>query len=386
MNTATLDDIKSGKTADVYFERTRQVLSERSIHKRVSAEVRASALPNGYQWAVLAGLDEVAEILEGVAADVWAMPEGTLFRTGQPVLRIEGDYLDFGRLETAVLGCLCQASGIATKASRCKKAAGERPVLSFGARRMHPAIAPMIERSAYVGGCDGVSVVLSAERLGIRPSGTMPHALVLILGDIVEACKLFDEVIPSDVQRVALVDTFCDEKTEAIRAAETLGDRLSAVRLDTPGSRRGDLRAIAEEVRWELDLRGYQHVGIFVSGGLDEEAILRLNPLVNGYGVGTAIAGARVIDLAMDIVAIEGKPVAKRGKMSGVKQVMRCRDCLADRVVPNGVEMSECDCGGRFEALLAPLIREGELACRLAGPQEVRDYVLRQLGRFETDI
>ena len=125
---------------------------------------------------------------------------------------------------------------------------------------MHPALAPMIDRSAYIGGCDGVSVVESAKFLGEKPVGTIPHALILVVGDPVKAFMMFDEVVDKDVRRIALVDTFGDEKFEALNAAEALGESLFAVRLDTPSSRRGNFRRIIEEVRWELDLRGYQEV------------------------------------------------------------------------------------------------------------------------------
>ncbi|MDO8683704.1 MAG: nicotinate phosphoribosyltransferase, partial [Armatimonadota bacterium] len=314
MHTASFEEIRGGQVTDIYFQRTWEILTAKDIHKQVTVEVKAVALPEGCPWAVFAGLDEAVEVLLDLPVDVSAMREGTVFYPGEPVLNITGDYTEFGRMETAVLGFLCQASGIATKAARCKKAAGNRQVISFGARRMHPSLAPMIERYAYLGGCDGVSVILSAERLGIPASGTMPHTLVLILGDVVRAVELFDEVVPPEIKRVALVDTFCDEKSESIRAAEALGDRLYAVRLDTPGSRRGDFYKIIEEVRWELDIRGFQNVKIIVSGGIDEEKILELNPLVDGYGVGTSISNAPVIDFALDIVDIEGKPVAKRGK------------------------------------------------------------------------
>src|SRR2546426_2232405 len=55
-------------------------------------------------------------------------PYTTLFRS---VLRIEGTYVEWAQYETALLGLLCQASGIATKAARCKKAAGDRQVISL---------------------------------------------------------------------------------------------------------------------------------------------------------------------------------------------------------------------------------------------------------------
>ena len=142
---------------------------------------------------------------------------------------------------------------------------------------MHPALAPMIERNAFVGGCDGVAVTKSAELIDADPTGTIPHALVLLFGDTVEALRAFHEVVDPKVRRVALIDTLQDEKFEAIRVAEALGEDLYAVRLDTPSSRRGDFFQILEEVRWELDLRGFDHVKILASGGIDEYEILKLN-------------------------------------------------------------------------------------------------------------
>ena len=103
----------------------------------------------------------------------------------------------------------------------------------------------------------------------------MPHSLCLFWARCGAAIVAFDEVIESGVPRVALIDTFGDEKFEAVAAAEAIGSRLSAVRLDTPASRRGDFKRIIEEVRWELDLRGFEDVKIFVSGGINEKSIDR---------------------------------------------------------------------------------------------------------------
>lgn len=372
-------EIKEGRVTDVYFERTVQVLQAKGIRKQVAAEVRTTTLPAGYQWAVLAGVEELARMMEGIPATLWTMPEGTFFQAGEPVALISGEYAGFAVYETPLLGLLCQASGVATKASRCKLAAGDRSVISFGARRMHPALAPMIERNAFIGGCDGVAVIKSAELIGEQAMGTMPHALVLAIGSAREAFRDFNQVVPQQVLRVCLVDTFGDEKFESLAAAEELGQALYGVRLDTPGSRRGDMLRIAQEVRWELDLRGYQHVKIFVSGGLEEEEIVRLNPACDAYGVGTSISNAPVINLAMDIVEVEGKPLAKRGKESGRKQVYRCDRCPHRQVVPWEERPDLCHCGGNLVPLLEPLIEDGRLARRLPPPRAIRQGVLDQL-------
>ena len=384
LQTASLEDIKKGLVSDVYFERTRQVLEKLKINKNVTAEIVLKNFPADYHWGVWAGLEESLEVLSDLDINFWTMPEGTIFDVNQPLMVIEGPYLEFGIYETALLGFLCQASGIATKAARCRIAAGKKPVVSFGARRMHPGIAPMIERNAYIGGCDGVAVVKNAELLGLEPSGTIPHALILIMGDTVSAVKAFNEIIDKKVKRVALVDTFLDEKFEALNVAQALGDDLFGIRLDTPGNRRGDFLSILKEVRWELDLRGFQNVKILVSGGIDEYKILELNEVVDAYGVGTSISNSPVLDYSMDIVAVEGEPIAKRGKPSGRKDVFRCPVCYETVVVPSGWIFSPvCHCEKDYKNMLEPIIENGELTTKYPSVHEIREYVLKQLGKFE---
>jgi len=380
-HTASDAEIKSGEVSDVYFARTVEILTRRHDRKRVMAEVYLKSLPEDWQWGILAGIQEAAALLEGLPVDVRAMDEGAVFEPYQPVMVIEGTYVEWAQYETALLGLLCQASGIATKAARCRKAAGDRQVISFGARRMHPTLAPMIERNAFIGGCDGVAVTKSAELIDADPMGTIPHSLILMVGDTVEALRAFHEIIDPKVRRVALIDTLQDEKFEAIRVAEALGKELYAVRLDTPSSRRGDFFRILEEVRWELDLRGYQHVKLIASGGVDEYEILRLNPVADAYGVGTSIANAPVLNFALDIMEIEGKPIAKRGKWSGAKEVFRCRGCRATVVVPAAKAPPPCRCGGAgWDPLLKPLIRNGRTVRDLPPPRTIRDFVLEQLA------
>ncbi len=363
---ATEEEIREGRVTDAYFLNARRVLEAAGADKEVAAEVSVKKLPNGWPLGILCGIEEVARLLEGIEGiEVDSLPEGSLFHAGEPVLAIRGKYTQFGIHETALLGLLCQASGIATAAARCKKAAGEKTVLSFGARRQHPAIAPMVERAAWIGGADTVSSVLGAELIGIPARGTMPHAMILVMGDTVEAARAFDEILEPEIPRIVLIDTFRDEKFEALRVAEALGERLAAVRLDTPPSRRGDLKALVEEVRWELDRRGFQKVKILVSGGIGEKEILELREAADGFGVGSAISRAPHVDFALDIVEVEGKPVAKRGKKSGRKDLLRCPSCEKRAVVPAGRTWTCPECGKPGDPLLEPLLRKGKIVSPL---------------------
>ncbi len=379
------DEIRQGYVTDIYFRRTRRILEAKGkCGTRVRAEFHAYSMPRGYEWAVFAGLEEALAILEGRNVNVYAMPEGTLFKPVEPIMVIEGDYCEFAELETALLGVLRHETSIATKAARIRLVAGDRVVLFFGLRALHPAIAPMADRAAYIGGLDGVAGSESSDFIGVKPTGTMPHALIIVFGDPVEAWKAFDEVVEPDVPRIALVDTFYDERFEALLAAKTLGERLYGVRLDTPGSRRGNMRRIVEEVRWTLDLHGFRDVKIIVSGGLDEEQVALLRDVVDGFGVGTSVAFPPSVDISMDIVEVERGgswvPVSKRGKWPGMKQVYRCPP-LEDEITPWGSSPERLKCS-EPRPLLSKVMENGRLLVDLPSASEIRRYVLEQLSQL----
>ncbi len=378
-HTAEPKDILEGRITDVYFDRTIRILKAKDNRKRVKAEFIAKSLPENWPWAVLAGVEEASFLMKNLPIKVRSMREGTVFYPYEPVMEIEGTYQDFCVYETALLGLLCQASGIATKAARFKKLAGDRPVISFGARRMHPILAPMIERNAFIGGCDGVSVLKSGEIIGEDPMGTMPHALIICFGSTVEAVKAYDEVLRPEVKRVALIDTFLDEKFECLNVAEALGERLYAVRFDTPASRRGNFFRILEEARWELNLRGFSHVKFYASGGIKEHEIPVLNPVVDGYGIGTSISNAPVIDFAMDIMEVEGVPLAKRGKWSGSKRVVKCKSCGTRQIIPQSGGGQVCACGGTLEDVLVPLLDNGLQIMESDPPAVIRERVMEKV-------
>ena len=390
-HTATEEEIKSAETSDVYFERTKEILEKEGLSDiHVTAEITTSSLPKNWDWGILAGVEEAAHLLEGLNIRVRSCPEGTLFRpvdssgVREPVIIIEGRYLDFCLYETPLLGLLCQASGIATMASRVRRAAGTKTVFSFGIRRAHPALAPMIDRSCFIGGFDAVSSMIGAKLLGKNPTGTMPHSLIIAIGDQVHAWKSFDKYMPKEVPRIVLADTYCDEKTEAIMAAEALGKALYGVRLDTPNSRRGSFPEIIREVRWELDSRGFNDVKIFVSGGLDDESVSVLSQAgADGFGVGTSVSNAPSVDFAMDIVEKEGKFVAKRGRLGGKKEVGRCEKCLRDYVALEGAASPACtNCGNETRPLLAGLLESGRPVSPLPTPDKIREHVIDQLKKL----
>ncbi len=312
-------EVISGDTADIYFARGVDILQQENLNPIATMEI----FPR--HDGLLCGMEEVkallAEVLPEGQSEVWALAEGEGMTAKEVALRITAPYRSYGIYETAIIGILAHSSGWATAARECVKAAGDISVISFGARHVHPSVSGKMDYAAVVGGCTGCSSIDGARLAGIAPSGTMPHALIIILGDTVKATLLFDKYMPPEVLRVSLVDTFKDEAEESLRVAEALQEKLQAVRLDTPGERGGVTIALVKEVRARLDQAGFEKVGIFVSGGFDPERIAEFvakDAPVTGFGVGSYISGARPIDFTADLHEVEGKPIAKRGRIPGI--------------------------------------------------------------------
>ncbi|MEE8204951.1 MAG: nicotinate phosphoribosyltransferase [Dehalococcoidales bacterium] len=318
--------VLGGDTADVYFARTIEILQKEKLNPMATMEVFAN------RAGILCGIEEAKALLDRVLPEdnreVWALSDGEPIAQKEVALRITAPYQSYGLYETAICGILAHGSGWATAARECAEAAGDIPIISFGARHVHPSVAGVMDYAAVVGGCKGCSSTIGAQLTGTEPSGTMPHALIIVIGDTVRATLAFDKHMPPGVPRVSLVDTFRDEPEESLRVAQALGKKLSSVRLDTPGERGGVTAALVRETRARLDLAGFRHVQIFVSGGFTPARIREFiegGVPVDGFGVGSYISGAKPIDFTADLHEVEGRPIAKRGRIPGITENPRLK-------------------------------------------------------------
>ena len=207
--------VLAGETADVYFAHTIEILRREGLNPVATIEIFPA------RAGILCGMKEVTALLNKVLpkdnCEVWALAEGDSMDSKEVVLRITASYQSYGLYETAIDGILAHCSGWATAARQCVEAAGDIPVISFGVRHVHPQVASYMDYSTIVGGCIGCSSITGARLAGISPSGTMPHVMILIFGDTVEATIAFDKHMPSQIPRISLVDTFMDEDEESLR-------------------------------------------------------------------------------------------------------------------------------------------------------------------------
>jgi nicotinate phosphoribosyltransferase len=186
---------------------------------------------------------------------------------------------------------------------------------------VHPNVAAEVDYASVIAGCVSCSTIQGARLAGVTPAGNMPHTLPLLMGDSVKAAQAFDRHMPQEVPRVVLVDTFKDEAEESLNVARALREKLRGVRLDTPAERGGVTSEMVTEVRSRLDQAGFRHVEIVVTGSFTPKRIAEFvesETPVNSFGVGSYISSAAPNDFTADVHEVDGRPIAKRGRIPGV--------------------------------------------------------------------
>jgi nicotinate phosphoribosyltransferase len=323
------------------------------------------------------------------SGDVHAMPEGTVFFAGEPILRVTASLPQGQFVESRLINILHFQTLIAAKAARMVLAAPNKVLVDFGLRRAHGAEAGvMAARASYIAGLAGTATVLAGRDFGIPLYGTMAHSFIEAFDDEMAAFAAFAKARPDNL--VLLLDTYDTEA--AARKVVKLAPKLKAAGIAIRGVRldSGDLIALSRSVRAILDAGGLAEVTIFASGGLDEDslaAFARANAPIDGLGVGTSLttsADVPNIDCVYKMQEYAGLPrrkrSAKKATWPGRKQVWRRyaadgrmagdRLALDDRSSSDGGE-------GGGEPLIALVMQNG----RRVGPTSTLDTIRRHAAR-----
>ena len=229
--------------------------------------------------------------------DIYAVEDGTPVFPNEPVITIKAPIIQAQLLETALLACFNHASLVTTAAKRITNAAGNVPVMEFGARRARGIeAANEASKYGYIGGCAGTSNVYVGQKAGIPVLGTMAHSLICDADSEYEAFLDYAKSNPNNC--VFLVDTFDTLRKgipNAIKVANDYlipnGYKFKGIRIDS-----GDLAYLSKEARKMLDEAGFYDTKICLSNGLDAETIESLKTqgaVFDSLGVGDNIAAAK---------------------------------------------------------------------------------------------
>ncbi len=317
--------------------------------------------------------------------DVYAMPEGTVFFSNEPILRVVAPLPEAQLVESRLINLLHFQTMIASKAARCVLVAPDKLLVDFGMRRAHGAEAGLLAaRAGYLAGLHGTATVLAGAQFGIPIFGTMAHSFVQAHDAELLAFEHFAYAQPDNV--VLLIDTY-DTEAAANKVVSLkphlakVGIKIKAVRIDS-----GDLAEHAHKVRQILDEGGCQEITIFASSSLDEYAVQKLlqaGAPIDGFGIGTyldASADQPYLDCAYKLQEYAGRPRRKRSEhkatLPGRKQVYR--QFSADGSLSYDVLTLEDDVQPGIPLLL-PVMYKGKLLRQDESLDEIRRRVVQQL-------
>lgn len=344
---------------DLYELAMLQAYFEERMSERAVFSLFVRRLPERRNYLLACGLDDVLAFLETLrfdqpaltylaslgrfsdrflhyleefrfTGDVFAVPEGTPVFANEPLVEVEAPIAEAQLVEAFVMNQIHLQTVLASKAARVVEAAQGRQVVDFGLRRMHGIDAGLkAARAFHIAGVDATSNVAAGQAYGLRVAGTLAHSYIQAHDDEYEAFRAFARLYPDTVLLVDTYDTLAGVR-KVIDLARELGPsfQVSAVRLDS-----GDLGDLAVRTRRMLDENNLQQVGIFASGGLNEDEIARLvaaGAPINGFGVGTDMGVSRDapgLDMAYKLVEYAGRSRLKlsTGKvlLPGRKQIFR---------------------------------------------------------------
>ncbi len=319
--------------------------------------------------------------------EVHAMPEGTVFFSDEPILRVTAPLPAAQLIESRLINLLHFQTLIASKAARCVLAAPDKLLVDFGLRRAHGAEAGLLAaRAAYIAGFSGTATIAAGAVFGTPTFGTMAHSFIQAHDDEVTAFERFASANPGAV--VLLIDTYDTEAAahEVVELVPRLAERgitVQGVRIDS-----GDLAEHARRVRTILNQAGLHKVTIFASGSIDEyllEQHAAEQVPIDGYGVGTHLdtsADAPYLDCAYKLQEYAGLARRKRseGKATwpGRKQVYRSFDAQG---VMCGDTVTVAGAAEELEGtpLLQAVMSQGQRLGEAPSLGQIRDYAREQL-------
>jgi len=412
----------SGLLTDLYELTMAAGYLETSFDARATFELFVRSLPPRRNYLVAAGLDQALDFLENMrfsgeeiayvrkqpvfqhasgdffkylaqfrfSGDVWAMPEGTVFFPGEPILRVTAPIVEAQIVETFLLATINFQTMIASKAARITQAAEGRPVIEFGTRRAHGIESGVLAaRAAVIGGCQGTSNVSAGYQFGIPVYGTQAHSWIMAYEDEAEAFRRFLDIFPEHA--VLLVDTY--DVRAAVEKIISAGRKPRGIRLDS-----GDLAADSAWARARLNQAGWNDVIVFASGDLDEERIsslLREGAKIDGFGVGTALVTSNdspTLGVIYKLVEIEiGGEVRSAAKFSAAKVTYPARKQVHRFSHPDGnfdrdvIGLAEEDFPGAA-ALLEPVMEGGTRTVPRTDLEAARKRCLQQRARLPETV
>lgn len=327
--------------------------------------------------------------------DVYAMPEGTAFFPGEPVVRITAPLIEANLFPVFLTTVISYPTLYLSKAIRVRLASpGKTIVISGGTRALGFENIIKAHRMSYLLSDSTAMPYIFTNILGLKkslaPEITFYHALIKSFPDELMAFRTILENCDPHTDTTVMIDTY-DYKQGiknfiiAEREANKKGRSFGWIMLDS-----GNLLKISKFIKKELDRAGLPKIKIAAASNLDEEKILflrRHHAPIDIYGVITELMNVSdrpVLEAVYKIASMVDKSGKVRhtakltpGKQSlpGVKQVFR-RYGQNGKMISDAIGLENEKLGKK---LLIPYIKGGKLVRKIPTLDEVKVHLEKEM-------
>lgn len=328
------------------------------------------------------------------SGDLLAMPEGTVFFPGEPVIRVTTSLSDANLLTAFLVDVISFPTLFLSKAARVKLVTNGKPFFLAGAMRAFSfENVVKIQRLSYLLGSI-IAMPYFDYKFGVgkrKPAIGFYHALIKSFANEEEAYKHFLPHTADFGISTSMIDTYDITKgienwIKVEKEARKKGKTLGLVSIDS-----GDILKISKFLRKKLDSEGLKDTHIVAYSNLDEFKIAELErkgAKVDVYCPVTeiiTISDRPVLEAVYKLAEITGKDGKVRytakfspGKISlpGKKQVFRNygRD---GKMLKDIVGLENENLG---ESLLVSYIKNGKVVKKLPSLEVLKNYINKALS------
>lgn len=322
--------------------------------------------------------------------DVYALPEGTVFFPGEPVVRVTAPIIEGNMLTMFLINTFISHTVFLSKVIRGVIAVKDKKFLSSASLRAQSnESAFKFGRAAYIVGGYGANMIPAfCRKYGLPfhdPSRKTYHALIKSFPTEVSAMRSASKIFPNTMD--FMVDTYNFEKglRNAIKVASELrkkGNSIKGITIDS-----GDLYKRSIRARKLLDKADLKEVTITVASNLDESKIytlvskgapidkfMALTEMISSKDAASLEAVYKLVELEVrNKLVPKAKLAPHKSNYPGKKQVFRV---YQDEIMQKDIIGLEHEKLG--QPLLKKMIERGKLIYQLPTLDEIRHYFLTQ--------
>lgn len=329
--------------------------------------------------------------------DVWAMPEGTPFFNGEPVIRITAPLLEANLISMFLLNTPIAHTLFLSKIIRVVLAVKDKVLVTgCGLRSQSYESGIKAYRSAHIVGAK--SAIVSAHRkYNLPPEGisiNTYHAVIKSFPDELTAFRAAAEMFPNSAR--LMVDTYDFEQglKNVVRISKELkkkGNTIAGITIDS-----GDLYERSCRARKVFDEADLSHIKITAASNLDEYKIKELvdrKAPIDIFLVATEInslSDSPKLEVVYKLCELKDKMKTRytakyaKGKESypGKKQVFR-------QINKEGKMIGDI-VGLEDESLGTPLLQQfisgGKLCRKMPSLKEISDFTKKEVGNLPENL